>query len=142
MPETKAIPTPAALRAEFERLVLRDLLGPTDEHEEVDEASVSDRYLAGMLAPRRNPVGGELLEGLEVGGKDSGEEGKTDITAPQSETLIPCSFGLTFAVDADTTALKVTARWGPLPAGGQRNDHDRQGEPEESLEAHTPPSHV
>ena len=107
------IPSPNTLRAEFEKLVLADLQGPAGgPQEEIDEPSVSERYLAGMLAPRKNPVGGELLEGLEVGGKDSGEEGKTDITAPQSETLIPCSFGLTFAVDANTTALKVTARWG------------------------------
>ena len=111
---TPALPpiTPHAIRDEFEKLVLTDLHGPTSEHEEVDEASVSERYLVGMLAPRRNPVGGELLEGLEVGGRDSREDGKTDITAPQAPTLIPSSFGMTFAVAADAAAIKVTARWG------------------------------
>jgi hypothetical protein len=105
--------SPQQVRAEFEKLVLADLHGPAGgPDEEVDEASVSERYLVGMLAPRRNPVGGELLEGLEVGGRDSREDGKTDITAPQAETLIPSSFGLTFAVAADASAIKVTARWG------------------------------
>ena len=107
------IPAPSTIRDEFEKLVLADLHGPAGgADEEVDEGSVSERYLVGMLSPRRNPVGGELLEGLEVSGRDSREDGKADITAPQAETLIPSSFGLTFAVAMDATAIKVTAKWG------------------------------
>ncbi len=107
------IPAPSTIRDEFEKLVLADLHGPAGgPEEEVDESSVSERYLVGMLSPRRNPVGGELLEGLEVSGRDSREDGKADVTAPQAETLIPSSFGLTFAVAMDATAVKVTAKWG------------------------------
>src|ERR1019366_7224557 len=110
MTEALQVSPPSVIRDEFEKLVLADLHGPAGgPDEEVDEASMSERYLVGMLAPRRNPVGGELLEGLEVGGRDSREDGKTDITAPQAETLIPSSFGMTFVVVADASAIKVTA---------------------------------
>ena len=45
-------PSPAALRDELEQLVLQDLLGPAGgPEEELDEGSVRDRYLVGMLAP-------------------------------------------------------------------------------------------
>src|SRR5690349_10787416 len=99
MSDKLAVPALSTIRDEFETLVLADLHGPAGgREEELDEARVSERYLVGMLAPRRNPVGGELLEGLEVSGRDSREDGKTDITAPQAETLIPSSFGMTFAV--------------------------------------------
>jgi len=79
-------PAPGTLRDEFEKLVLADLHGPAGgPEEEVNEASMSERYLVGMLAPRRNPFGGELLEGLELSGSDSREDGKTDITAPRQK---------------------------------------------------------
>jgi hypothetical protein len=47
-----------------------------DESQKQPQASVSERYLVGMLSPRRNPVGGELLE---VSGRDSHANGKADI---------------------------------------------------------------
>ena len=112
---SEAITTPkgGAIRDEFEKLVLADLHGPAGgPEEEVNEPSVSARYLVGMLAPRRRPVGAELFDELAVGGKGTEEEGKVDITAPQAETLIPSSFGMTFAVAADAAAIKVKVRWG------------------------------
>ena len=92
------IPAPSTIRDEFEKLVLADLHGPAGgPEEEVDESSVSERYLVGMLSPRRNPVGGELLEGLEVSGRDSREDGKADVTAPQAEQVrrLTCGRGWT-----------------------------------------------
>src|SRR5664280_475096 len=113
MPEAITIPKGEAIRDELEKLVLADLYGPAGgSDEEPDEASVSERYLVGMLAPRRRPVGAELFDELAVGGRGTAEEGKADISTPQAETLIPCSFGMTFAVSAEATALKVNARWG------------------------------
>ena len=52
------VPSPRELRAELEQIVVRDLLGPAGgPTEELDERSVRDRYLVGMLAPR-----GQLLQ--------------------------------------------------------------------------------
>ncbi|HOC00601.1 MAG TPA: DISARM system helicase DrmA [Verrucomicrobiota bacterium] len=107
------IAPPSAIRDELEKLVLGDLHGPAGGlDEELDEASVSERYLVGMLAPKRNPAVVDLFDELAVGGKGTDEEGKVDIAPPQAESLIPSSFGLTFAVSADAKALKITARWG------------------------------
>ena len=121
------IPAPSTIRDELEKLVLADLHGPAGgPEEEVDEASMSERYLVGMLAPRRRPVGPELFDELSVGGKGTDEEGKADISAPQAETLIPSSFGMTFAVAADAAAIKMTASVGSLPARGQRHPDERK----------------
>ena len=104
-------PSRSAIRAELEQLVLGDLHGPAGgPEEELDEGSVSDRYLTGMLAPKRKPVGMELFDELAVAGRGSAEDGKADITTPQAETLIPSSFGMTFCVAANVPALRVTAR--------------------------------
>ena len=51
-----AVPAPMALRAELEDLIRKELLGPAGgEDEELPRElnSVRDRYLLGMLAPRR-----------------------------------------------------------------------------------------
>ncbi len=49
-----AVPSSVAVRAELEDLVVRELLGPAGGPvEEVDESRVSDRYLVGILVPRR-----------------------------------------------------------------------------------------
>ena len=75
-------PSRSAIRAELEQLVLGDLHGPAGgPEEELNEASVSERYLTGMLAPRRKPVGMELFDELAVAGRGSAEDGKADITA-------------------------------------------------------------
>lgn len=48
----RAIPSPMKIREKLERMVLLDLLGPVGgPEEEIDEPSVRDRYLVGMLAP-------------------------------------------------------------------------------------------
>jgi hypothetical protein len=50
----QGIPSSTKIREELERMVVRDLLGPVGgPEEEVDEPSVRDRYLVGMLAPKR-----------------------------------------------------------------------------------------
>ena len=43
------------LRAEMERMVVADLLGPAGgDSEELDERNVRDRYLVGVLAPKKH----------------------------------------------------------------------------------------
>jgi helicase-like protein len=106
------VPSPFALRALLEEAVVNDLRGPAGgAEEEVDEAHVNERYLVGMLAPKRLRVTPETFDPLEV--EDAApEDGPVEPTTPQADTLFPSSFGFSFCVAANATALQVTARWG------------------------------
>ncbi|NWJ98470.1 MAG: helicase [Chloroflexi bacterium] len=107
-----AVPSPSALRDELERMVLLDLLGPAGgAEEELDEPSVRDRYLVGMLAPRQQQVEPEEQDDLALPGS-GGEDGIPDKAATQNPTLFPSSLGLSFSVDGAATRLKITANWG------------------------------
>src|SRR5262249_30348880 len=105
--------SPVQLRTMLEELVLLDLLGPAaGPEEELDERNVRDRYLVGMLAPKRQELSPEEFDELAQGGVGSSEDGPTDFSAPPAKTMFPSSFGLTFCVDTEAEALQVTARWG------------------------------
>jgi hypothetical protein len=105
--------SPSALRDELERLVLLDLLGPAGGHqEEVDESSVRDRHLVGMLAPKDQQILPEELDELAIPEENSGEDGSNDDAALQVATLCPSSIGMSFCTDSSATHLQVTARWG------------------------------
>ncbi|MEW6730706.1 MAG: DISARM system helicase DrmA, partial [Acidobacteriota bacterium] len=109
------VPSPYAIRAELEKAVLDDLLGPAGgEHEEIDEQKVSDRYLVGLLAPlyRKQQIEQETDEDLAVAGKDSSEDGRTDISIAAAKTMMPSSFGMTFCVSNAAKAIKIQAAWG------------------------------
>jgi hypothetical protein len=132
------LPTPYAIRDELEKAVLADLLGPAGgEEEEVDEDSVSDRYLVGLLAPQQRRISAEtvnksivadevqdelfrevdcqqpeLLEELAVVGKGTVEEGTTEVSVPPAETMFPSSFGMTFCVSGAAKVLQINAGWG------------------------------
>jgi hypothetical protein len=101
------------LRDQLEDLTIRQLLGPWDGPEEiVDERSVRGRYLVGMLAPRGSSGIPEETDDGELGGTDT-EDGTTEAPAPKAAAaMLPSSIGLTFAVTAEATALRVTASWG------------------------------
>src|SRR5438067_3511909 len=90
-------PSPMQLRDLLEEMVVADLLGPAGgPTEDVDERTVRDRYLVGVLAPRRQrdesaagkdaeaeedefpPV---IADELPEGGADSLEDGPTDLSA-------------------------------------------------------------
>ncbi len=127
-----SIPSSMQSRAELERMVLDDLLGPAGgASEEVDERSVRDRYLVGVLAPRiqyqepkdeistlsglTDPEGDfppALVDELAEGGADDPEDGPADVSAPLSKATFPSSFGMTFCVDGSVPSVRVTARWG------------------------------
>jgi hypothetical protein len=117
-------------------MVLKELLGPGSEQEEIIE-SPGTRYFVGVLAPRKRSRRGdgsgsasvppsqpateeeeetdhEALDGdeLALGGRDTTQDGTTDIAPAQDKALIPSSFGLTFSVDLEAKELKVTASWG------------------------------
>lgn len=113
--EILKLPSPAKIREELEELVVRELLGPAGgPDEELSEKNMrpKERYLLGMLAPKKMLVGSEEDEELAVGGTDAVEDGQTEVVAPQTESIIPSSLGLTFAVLSEAKAIKITVRWG------------------------------
>jgi hypothetical protein len=123
------IPSPAAIRAELEQLVIRDLLGPAGGPEEDVTESVRDRYLVGMLAPLRQQVTPELQDDLPPA-DESPEDGPIDRSTAQAPTLFPSSFGMSFGVADAATAIRITARWGRYMR--QKSDYlasERTGEP-------------
>jgi hypothetical protein len=128
--------SPLQLRDELESMVLKELLGPGSEQEEIIE-SPGTRYFVGVLAPRKRSRGrdhtapapatpppqadgeeeetnDDILDGdeLALGGRDSVQDGTTDLAPAQDKALIPSSFGMTFSVDLEAKELKVTAAWG------------------------------
>ncbi|HEY7347226.1 MAG TPA: DISARM system helicase DrmA [Ktedonobacterales bacterium] len=60
---------------------------------------------------RRRVVAPEEQDDLAVAGADSAEEGSTESEA-QSATFYPSSFGLSFCVDGEASALRMRATWG------------------------------
>ena len=117
--------TPADIRRELEERIINDLRGPAaGPEEEVEEAHVTERYLVGVLAPIRcnrdnsanteTPVEEqpELQDSLVLADKDSTEEGSADTNIPATGSMFPASMGMTFCVDGNTKALKITAQWG------------------------------
>lgn len=106
-------PSPAAIRGELEQLVLADLLGPAGgEEEEVTDRRVSERYLVGMLAPRRQRLVQEQQDDLQVTGEDAPDDGPADIGTSQASSMFPSSFGLTCTVDGTATHVRIAAHWG------------------------------
>src|ERR1700756_4161393 len=95
-------PSPTEIRSALVEAVLLDLLGPAHgPDEELDERNVRDRYLVGMLAPKRQELSPEEFDELAQGGVGSTEDGSTDFSAPPAKTMFPSSFGMTFCVDKD-----------------------------------------
>jgi hypothetical protein len=82
----QSIPSSMKIREELEQMVLKDLLGPAGgPEEEIDEQSVRDRYLVGMLAPKRQELSPEEFDELTQGGSGPVEDGrrKSPLRAPR-----------------------------------------------------------
>jgi hypothetical protein len=111
-------PTPphlADIRAEMEKLVERDLLGPHDgPREELYERKVSERYLVGVLAPKQRVSEPETDEADELAEAGAGtvEEGAAETVAPGAAKMLPSAFGMTFCVDGAVDYIRIIARWG------------------------------
>ncbi len=109
----QSIPSPTKIREELEQMVLKDLLGSVEgPEEEIDERSVRDRYLVGMLAPKRQELSPEEFDELPQGGSGPVEDGAAESSSPTTKTMFPSSFGMTFCVGLEAKALQITARWG------------------------------
>lgn len=111
----------------LEEMVVKDLLGPAGgDSEELTERNVRDRYLVGVLAPRRKAAGGPpaapseegdedlplIPDEVSQGGADSLDDGNTDLNVPLARAHLPSSFGMTFCLTAEAKSLKVSACWG------------------------------
>lgn len=118
-------PSPAEIRAELEAMVVGDLLGPAGgESEELTERTVRDRYIVGVLAPSRAGAPSDtateeedeetplIPDELAEGGSDTVDDGTTDKDVPVPAGHLPSSIGMTFCVDADAKAIRVSAFWG------------------------------
>ncbi len=152
MSESTLARTGPQLREELEQLIRDDLIGPAGGPEEELEEAPIDRYLLGLLAPQFRPgsvpsappssedveldddfVAAEQLpeDDLADGGStaDEGEEGRAEDRPPAVEQLVPSSFGLTFAVDADCAEVIVQAAWGAYSRETSAERLNRDGRP-------------
>jgi hypothetical protein len=106
-------PSYLELRGQLEEMVRKDLLGPAGGPEEIlDEQSVRDRYIVGLLAPKGQSLDIGEQDKLAVDGLTETEEGKPASPLSQAIGMLPSSMGLTFTVDDKAVALQITARWG------------------------------
>lgn len=104
----------SAMREELFDLIRRDLLGPAGgEQEVVREHSVRNRYLLGVLAPRKViETEEEPLEELADGSEDNAEEGVAEPSTPARGGGASSTFGMSFCLDPAETAFQLEARWG------------------------------
>lgn len=125
----------AYIRELLQLAVLDDLLGPAGgPHERIVDMSVRDRYLVGKLAPREaaergqefpvdprevedDPIDLIVKEQQDKSGAPTPKgspdnEPPDEIDAASNQSLVPCSFGITFCVDGDAERIEVEARWG------------------------------
>ena len=104
------IASPSQIRDEFENLIVRDILGPFgDADEMLPEFPVPrDRYLVGALAPRRVFVDPATYDAATSGTDADG--GAEDRIPPPP--MLPSSLGLSFVVASETKELRITASWG------------------------------
>jgi hypothetical protein len=124
------IPSHAELRAQLEARVLAELLGPVEgEQEEIERLRPRERYLVGILAPRRLRIKREEVDTLGAGGADDSDDGGDEDEGLSADTMFPSSIGISFCVSPGTK-LAVTAKWGryvPAPSVSRKRD---SGEPE------------
>lgn len=126
---TDQTPTASQIRAELERLVIADLLGPANGPDEiVEEPSVRGRYMLGVLAPKGQTALRTEEEELDEDQVELGEGAETvadpedtssDLRPPKAVSMMPSAIGLSCTVDGAATALQITASWGRYA----RTDH-------------------
>ncbi|MCM1983977.1 DISARM system helicase DrmA [Lyngbya confervoides] len=108
------------IRQEFEKRVIKDLLGPAEgEYEEINETRVNSRYLVGMLAPQRRATDSVDLDEIPELQDDLGdhdptltEDGKGEAASALAPSIFPSSMGLTFCVDGAVDQIQIIASWG------------------------------
>jgi hypothetical protein len=117
-PVVLAPPSPTEIRAELERMLLANILGPEGgENEElVTDTAVREYYLVGMLAPRRAGLDPSEFDGqqdeLSVEGSAVPDETSSESGTAPGPSLFPSSLGMTFGVSGEATEIELDARWG------------------------------
>ena len=102
-----------SIRRQLHAAVADDLLGPAEgPHEEIVDSSVRSRYLVGQLAPMNLVLEPDDQDELPKEGTTVNDDGESEEDRLQSESLMPSSIGLTFAVDSSFDRIRVEARWG------------------------------
>ena len=142
-PVLTKLPNQSEIRAELEAMVVGDLLGPAGgESEELTERTVRDRYIVGVLAQSRAGAPSDtaiddddedtplIPDELAEGGRDTADDGSTDRDVPVPAGHLPSSVGMTFSVDDQATAIKVSAFWGQYKREVREEQiDDRTGKP-------------
>ncbi len=131
------------VRAEFESLLERDLLGPWDEpNEELPPGtSPAERYLLGRLVPRVMPnatgpsdrpfdADSELTDREVAATTDDADDDIESAATVRSGSMAACSLGLAFTVPADVDAVVVEARWGRYEQVQSEVHETEQGRPQ------------
>ncbi|MBI5168196.1 MAG: helicase [Candidatus Eisenbacteria bacterium] len=124
-----AAPEPREIRDDIARLVRADLVGPLGGPDEELEQRPGERYIVGTLAPRDEVLAPEKDEDLEGAAEDEDAQGPSDAGSASRVTVLPQSFGLTFAVDRSCSELKFTARWGRYEKGPSSSIETPTGKP-------------
>ncbi len=108
------------VRDALQELVRRDLLGPwgpDDERFGPRAMGPRERYLVGMLGPKRSLLSAreraDEMADTEVGVEGDGDAELPEVVTPQAlGRLWASSMGLSCSVAADVDALHVTVTWG------------------------------
>ena len=130
------------VRAEFETLLERDLLGPWDgpEEELPPGTPPAERYLLGRLVPRTRPSEAPPVE-VEVEDEpdlvdreviDAGDDSAADLETTagiRSGSMSASALGLSFRVPAEIDTLVVEATWGRYATTKSEVHITEQGRP-------------
>ncbi len=109
-------PAPVTIRRELERLIVTDLLGPSDPHEQLPgvRSPVREWYLVGMLAPKGTVVDPSRGDGDDLQNDDEGGAPGPD-DRPAKVVLFPSSAGFSAAIDRSCDSLAVTESLWDVP---------------------------
>lgn len=128
-PTALEAPSAQVIRDDIARLVRADLMGPLGGPQEELEQRPGERYIVGTLAPRNEQLAPEKDEELNGPDDDDDDSGPGESTGASRVTLLPQSFGLTFAVDRACKAIVVTASWGRYERGPSADKETPTGKP-------------
>ena len=132
----QSIPSSMKIRDELEQMVLNDLLGPVGgQDEEIDEPSVRDRYLVGMLAPKRQELSPEEFDELPQGGSGAVEDGSTEVHCAHDEDDVPVILRHDVLPGPGRQGTASHRPVGLLSSGAQRDPDDAHRRQEAGLEA-------
>jgi hypothetical protein len=118
------------VRAELERFLVRDLLGPwAGDAEELPAGTVpSERYILGVLSPARVSLDAEITD--DTASDDGSGEGAAEVTAAAAAgSMAPASLGLSFSLPMEVTSVRVGASWGRYVQGQSATEVTDAGAP-------------